>query len=225
MAHRVAILLADLLPAKSHIAQFTFIYRHDASAPDTEVVNYLARKFTSVNNKRCPIVGFGHPAGCNAIAFSLFRLMRTDPAYSNCEAFLIMEADTILTRPNWDKELWEEWEKTKAEGKLACGFVYPGCFGNPNGKHLNAAGLYSSKIARQIPAIGKGKMDIGHDWANGPVTYPVSRDSDLFWMEYRKPTITREELFAKRKNGKAPLFWHGVQDESAIRIVRQEYGL
>lgn len=225
MAQDVAVLLADLLPAKSHIAQFIFIYRHDASPPDEAVVHHVARKFTAVHNIRCPIVGFGHPGGCNAIAFSLFRIFAKNPTFENCDAFLLLESDCVILRREWDKELWGEWEKTKEEGKLVSGFAHPGCYQNPSGNHINAAALYASKIANTISAIGRGSMAIGHDWANGPHVFPHSRNSNKFFLDYRRPTITREELFTARLGGEIPLIYHGVRDDSAILAVREEYGL
>ena len=224
-AQQASMLLADLLPTKSSIAQFAFIYRHDASPPDTHVLHHIARKFTSVRTQRCPVVGFGHPGGCNAIAFSAFRLMANDAAFDQAESFLLMESDCVMTRPKWDVELWHEWERTKAAGKLACGHVYPGSYQNPSGFHLNASALYDSKIASKVPQIGRGNMAVGHDWANGPYNYPVCMDSPLFWLDYRKPTITRQELFAPQKGGVPPLMFHGTRDNSAIRLVREEYKL
>lgn len=224
-AFEVARLLADLLPARSSIARFVFIYRHDAQKPDQETLNYLAAKFKYVDTRRCPVVGFGHPGGCNAIALSLFKIFRTDKQFAGTEAFLILESDCVMVRPAWDVELWDEWLRGKAHGKIVVGHAYPGCYQNPHGNHINASAMYARNIAEVLPSIEKVRMDVGHDWMNGPAIYPVSMDSPLFFLDYRKPTITREELFAPRKSGLVPLVHHGVRDDSAIRLVREEYKL
>lgn len=225
-AFEVARLLADLLPARSNIARFVFIYRHDAQKPDDATLNYLAAKFKYVDTRRCSVVGFGHPGGCNAIAYSLFKLMKVDPQFAGTEAFLLMESDSLMLRRAWDVELWDEWLRAKAQGKLVVGHAYQGCFGNPvNGNHINASAIYSRNIAEVLPSITKGRMDVGHDYLNGPVIYPVAIDSPLIILDYRRPTITRDELFAPRKEGKVPLLYHGVRDSSAVKIVREEYGL
>jgi hypothetical protein len=53
----------------------------------------------------------------------------------------------------------------------------------------------------------------------------VGHDTPLIHLDYRRKSITPEELFSPKKEKKVPVLYHGVKDDSAIMAVREKFGI
>lgn len=225
-AEAVAIQAANLLDSKSYIVSLALVHRFDATPIPTKTVQNLHDKFKKVLVQRCPRQGQGFPFGCNELSYWTLNWPLHDPeVFADTEAIMILEADCVFTRRNWDVELLSEWRKTQAEGKLICGNVIPFGFDGFT-SHVNAASMYSKDIARFIGTkLAGGPACVGWDYFHGKNLIPVTYDSPLFFLDYRKEKITPDELFTPRKQDTIPLMYHGVKDDSARRAVDERYAL
>ena len=223
-AETTALLAGDLLEKRSESVSLCFLHRMDSQQPRPKVVDKAMEKFDKVLVRRCGRSGSGFPHGCNEMAYFILAWPAHDPKlFKDFDATLILESDCVFTRKNWDTELVEEWVRCVAAGKTICGnIIHNGFGGYP--RHVNAASLFGKEIS--ILAAGPlrgGPADIGWDYYHGRNLDPIAYDSPIFFLDYRKATITPRELFAPRKMGLSPLVYHGVKDSSAVQAVRDRY--
>lgn len=223
---RVADLAADLLEKTTAEADLLFVGRYDADHPSPEIVRHVREKFRRVSYWRCTRDGEGFPEGCNNLAYGLFQYLlderRVNGNLLDIDAMLMLEADCVLTRPSWLKDLIIEWEGAKACGKYVAGAVQPAGRWNPGSTvHVNAAALYHPELLLYHKCLVGGPREIGWDYYHGRQMVPVTHDSALFKLDYQKKTITPEELFSDQRI----VVYHGVKDDSAIRAVRKRWGI
>jgi hypothetical protein len=224
---KVARLAADLLKEKTPRAEIAFIQRFDASAPSTEIQNHVAQKFDRTRVWICDRRGEGFPGGCNELAYGIISWLQitkhTQPKeMEDIEGFVILEGDCVITRENWVDELWDEFGKMQAQGKCVAGALIPE---NQYCKeHINAVAMYAWNVLTKIPALRGGPYLIGWDGYHGPSIVPNAMKSQLFHLDYKRPTIKPEDLF-KKHAGAAPLVYHGVKDGSALEAVRKKFCL
>lgn len=220
---RVARLAADLLPEFAENAEIMLAGRYDAPAPSASIQIYLQQKFAKVHVWKCNRRGDGFPGGCNEMAYGIFnhilvsRHMKT--GFANIDFLLLMEGDCVFTRRTWVEELMEAWE-ARGDNKHIIGTKQEAIPGWSN-DHINAVALYDPEITRKFPFLIGGPMHLGWDTHHGPALLPFAEDSKLFKLDYKRETITEEELFAEG----SPLVYHGVKDNSAIEAVRNHYNL
>lgn len=221
----LSLLLADLLPERTSFG-LLFYYRNDSSPMSDNLVRILGDKFANVTQAKCHRVGIGFPMGPNEMYFGLFDTVSRDKGMqAGYGAMLVIESDCVLTRRAWDKEVSALWEKAKEEDKLVSGALIPHGYAGFK-DHINAAALYAIDIRDRIPELIGCSGDLGWDWVLGRQLVPVARPTDEFFLDYKKPTIDAEQLFTPRTMaGNFPLMYHGVKDDSAIRILRETYKL
>jgi len=223
---RVADLAGDLLERRAAQADLLFAGRYDADHPSRQIYSHLCEKFAHVSYWRCSRDGDGFPEGCNNLAYGIFQYLidqrRVNSMYADISAVLILEADCVLLRRTWLQDLITEWEGARACNKLIAGKVIPaGTFSPGSAAHVNAVSLYDVEILRHLTCLVGGPRDIGWDYYHGRATVPVTHDSPLFKLDYQRPTITGQELFADP----GVVVYHGVKDDSAIHAVRKRFGL
>jgi hypothetical protein len=225
MAREVARLLSDLLPSGQSNVEFLFQRRFDCEKPDAGIVRHCEEKFARVHVRRSRRKGVGFPMGCNELAFDLFDFMfcnRHD--FPHVDGVLLIEADCVMLSRTWNHEFIDEWRRAQTAGKLVCGTFIPT---NSNGGkfHINATAIYRWDILKHVPALVGGPGTVGWDWYHGTRLHPVGHDTPLIHLDYRRKSITPEELFSPIENKKVPVLYHGVKDDSAIRAVRERFGI
>jgi hypothetical protein len=224
-AEETIIQAANLLDFRSNIVSLALVHRFDADPFPEETIQFLRDKFWKVIVKKCVRRGQGFPFGCNELSYFTLNWPLHDPElFEDIESILIYESDCVFTRRNWDVEILSEWRKTQAEGKLVCGKILPYGY-NRFGSHVNAVSVYSKDIAKFIGSrLSGGPGNIGWDFFHGKNIVPITFDSPIFHLEYRKETITEPELFYQRHEVE-PLIFHGVKDNSARKIIDEKYNL
>lgn len=220
-------LACDLLDSKTDQSDLLFIGRFDADYPSPEIIAHAREKFRDVSYWRCMRIGFGHPDGCSQLAYGAFQYLldqrKTDCRYQDIDTFLMLEADCVFTRKTWLTELLAEWEAARAKGKLIVGAVQPaGKWGHDVEEHVNAVALYHPDLLERIPNLVGGPLTIGWDYAHKNHILPLAMDTKLIELDWKRDTISKEELFEKNKD---VLVFHGVKSDDAIRCVREKYGL
>ena len=223
MAREVARLLSDLLPSRQSNVEFLFQRRFDFESPDADIVRHCEEKFARVHVRRARRRGIGFPMGCNELAFDMFDFMLCEhDSFPHIDAALLIEADCVMTSRAWNHELIDEWRRAQAAGKFVCGAFIPG---NSDGGpfHINATAIYRWDILRHVPELVGSPGTVGWDWYHGTRLHPVGHYTPLIHLDYRRKSITPEELFYPVKNKKVPVLYHGVKDDSAIRAVRERF--
>lgn len=219
-------LACDLLDKKTDDIDLLFVGRFDADYPTPEIMEHAKQKLRNVNYWRCMRIGYGHPDGCSQLAYGAIQYIqdqrRANSAYLDIDCFLMLEADCVFTRKTWVEELQQAWQETVAAGKKICGAI------QPNGRwvnveeHVNAVALYEPDLLKTIPCLVGGPVTMGWDYVYRREMLPIARDTPLIKLDYKKPTITKEELFDQNPQ---VLIYHGCKDDTAIRHVREKYNL
>jgi hypothetical protein len=141
--------------------------------------------------------------------------------FNDVDALLILESDCVITRRTWVVELIAEWEAAAARNKLVVGALQPRSADGGIEEHINAVALYDVDIACVLPNLRECPSGRGWDHHYGPSIVPYAVNSPLFKLDYRRETITAEQLFADPD----VLVYHGCKDDSAIHAVRSKYNL
>jgi hypothetical protein len=222
MMEKTVNLACDLQEEFVENIELMFVPRFDSSDPSTAIRVKASQKFGKVHLWKCTRVGVGFPHGCNELAYGILNHVPMEKhlnpkAYVGIDAMLIFEADCVFLKKNWGTYLHEEWAAARAAKKLIAGPVIPSCPPHTQ-EHVNAVALWSWDVTKHLKPLLGGPPLTGWDNYHGPITVPVTHPSKLFVLDYRKDTITPEELF---KN-KDALVYHGVKDDSAIRAVREK---
>lgn len=218
---KTARVACDLLEELTNQAEIMFVPRFDTDAPSMEIQNLAASKFFKVHVWRCPTKYAGFPAGCNAMAYGLLNHVSgqrcLNEGFFDIDAILILESDCVITRRDWVRELCGEWQEAINQNKLVAGALQ-----HRNGdiqEHINAVALYDPDVACVLPCLRGGPSHLGWDHYHGPSVVPYALDSKLFKLDYRRPTITPDQLFSDDR----VLIYHGVKDDSALNAVRSRY--
>jgi len=218
---KVARLCSDLLPEFAENAEIMLVTRYDAPPPSTSIQIALQQKFNKVHVWKCNRVGDGFPGGCNEMAYGIFNHVLTqrhmNAGFKNIDVLFLLEGDCVLTRPTWLEELIAAWED-RGDGKHIVG-TKQDAIPDWSNDHINAVALYDPEITRKFPFLVGGPLHVGWDTYHGPALIPFATDSKLFKLDYKRPSITKEELFAKD----FPLVYHGVKDNSALEAVRKKW--
>jgi len=210
---------SKLLSNKSDIVSLCYVHRFDATAPDIEVLARNREKFHKVYAVRSQYKYDGWPSGCNGLAYTILNHVLPGSEKTN-ECALILESDCVITRPDWDVELLAEWSLAQKEKKTICGAVLPWahCRGS---SHVNASALWGRNTYKQVHGLKQAKpRNIAWDYYYGSNTSLLARNSPLFRLDWKRPTITAKELFAS-----PALVFHGVKDDSARKAINKKYNL
>lgn len=209
----------NLLGEKSSIVGLTYVYRFDSMPPAPEILERDSKYFASVKSVPTHFKYTGWPAGCNDVAYTVLGQI-LPKAPKDVECALILESDCVITRQGWDVELLEEWELTKKEKKSVCGCVLDWSYDRQ--KHVNASALWGRLTHKTLTGVENGEPagDIAWDYYYGSTVMLLARHSDKFKLDWKRPTITSEELFAD-----PALIFHGVKDRSALDAVNEKFKL
>lgn len=145
----------------------------------------------------------------------LVARMATPRWTSKYRCFLNLEWDCCPLRPGWLTELGREFDYASNEGLSVIGALQI----DPT-PHINGVAVYATDINTRV----KGGLDGGcppdaaYDIMQREKIMPLARNTPLMKLDYRRPTISPEELLSL-----PAVFLHGVRDESAIAAVRAEH--
>lgn len=218
-------LIADLERVKNREADILLFGRSDATAPSRDIISKLEAKFDKVMFERCrraaPNTGNSHPFAPNQMFYDMVALFSQVPPWAqNYYAFVNLETDCVPTRPGWIGELTKAFKHADSEGHGCVGFVH-----DDVKRHMNGVGVYAIDFWSRVGSnkLGGGSPQIAYDIRHAETILQFASDSPLFYFEFRRPTISPEELFAERRQGIAPAIWHGVKDNTAREAVRARH--
>lgn len=225
-AEELCSLIADLERVKNREADILLFGRSDATAPSRDIISKLEAKFERVMFERCrraapPSGNNSHPFACNQLFYDYVALFsQVAPWADRYYAFVNLETDCVPTRPGWIGELMAEWRAVDASGGACIGFIHD----DPK-RHMNGVGVYAIDIWRRVGSnkLGGGSPQIAYDIRHADSILPLAVNSPLFHFEFRRATISAEELFQARGQGVSPAIWHGVKDGSARAAVRARH--
>jgi hypothetical protein len=216
----------------------------DDFCPDTEFVFFLSRKLmdetpwilndascrsalqklsakfkTSVI--KCNRFGEGYPMGPADMWFDLI-MQAYDWKRSGLKDFdclFTIEADGLPVTQDWHYRIRNEW---KANGTPACGAVSVCSYDGKDVPHINGNMVVSHDFCKKVPELVGCPAWAPWDVHFAPQIMAHGSASALIHNFYRKPTITKEELFSDR-NGIMPAYIHGVRDDSGRRLIRERF--
>lgn len=221
-AEDLCALIADLERVKNRDADILLFARADATEPSHDIKTKLEAKFERVLFERCRRKDAkGHPWGANGMFYDLVTLFgQVAPWAERYFAFVPLEPDCVPTRPGWIHELIAAFRSADASGRGCAGFIH-----NDPIRHMNGVGVYAIDIWARVGSnkLAGGNPQVAYDIRHANDILPLAEDSPLFYFEFRRPTITAEELFAERRAGVSPAVWHGVKDTSARAAVRARH--
>lgn len=219
-AEELAGLIADLERIRDRGTDVMLFARADAGPFSPTVKTRLEAKFGKVVVQKCRRKdGKGYPFGPNSMFADLVTLFAQYTPWNEYYAFANLEPDSVPLRPGWIGELTKAYRLAEAEGKSILGYVH-----SDPVRHCNGVGIWSIDIWRRVGAntLGGGSPQVPYDVWHAETLLPFAEHTDLIRFEYRRPTITADELFAER-NGVVPALFHGVRDASAREAVRARY--
>lgn len=218
----LARLLTDLEPTFSQYADILFVARFDAKH-DKELVKYVSRRF-NVYTHTSMRQGTGWPCGCNGLWFGsaewCYHMIaaKKAPAY---RALINMEADCFPMRRDWLAELRKQWVAVSSVRPVAMAGDIIQMGGR---EHINANALLSGdlKFLRWMVKVAGGhEKAAGWDW------YLADDIRRWGWAQlpgvrscWNTPTFTEEDW--KREQEDETCMFHGVKDDSLLKMVRQK---
>jgi len=218
-------MIADLERVKNHDADILFFGRSDAGAPSHDIISKMSGKFDKVMHEKCrraaPNPGNCHPYACNQLFYDMVTLFsQVKPWINDYYAFINLETDCVPTRPGWIHELIAAWRLADSQGKACIGFIH-----DDVKRHMNGVGVYAIDMWARVGSnkLAGGSPQVPYDIRHADSILPLAVDSPLFYFEYRRATITPDDLFAERRDGIAPAIWHGVKDGSARAAVKARH--
>jgi hypothetical protein len=236
LARKLARLIADLEDGPSEHANFLVAARYDTEI-DPEIVRILKRKFILVETMQTTTVAHGHPWGCNAmvanIAMHINKKVRDGEWHY--DAFTLLECDDVPLSKHWLRDLKDEWYGEAApHGALVSGY-YMDKTESPDKRfqsHINGNCMMAANICEHIPFMKRacpsshGAWDVALFPHLGKRWFP----SKLIFSEYKRESITEDDLFAPRTRHKTnphaglklqPVLFHGVKGETALDAARK----
>lgn len=224
-AEELCSLIADLERVRNRDADILLFGRSDATEPSHDIMTKLRAKFDKVHFLRCrraaPNSGNAHPYAPNQLFYDMVALFsQVQPWPDDYFAFVNLETDCVPTRPGWINELIEGWRQADAHGKACIGHIH-----DEVKLHMNGVGVYAIDMWARVGSnkLGGGSPQVPYDIRHAASILPLAVDSPLFHFEYRRPTISAEELFRERKGGLVPAIWHGVKDGTARAAVKARH--
>ena len=213
-------LIADLERFPNQNVDILLFGRRDAPNFQIGAVQRLQAKFGTVHQLKCRRIGAtGYPYGANEMFYDLVHTM-AEPRFSEKYfAFVNLESDCCPTNPGWTQQLIEAFHTAEASGKVMIGHL-----NERPVKHFNGVGVYScEKTVKLFGQIAGGPAMAAYDLYHASKFLPVGQDVPEIFLDFNRPTITADELFAPRKMEKTPALFHGVKDGSAFASVRSRH--
>lgn len=209
-------------------ADFMFITRAGCRPDKRKMAVLQSRNHLHVvRGKR---YGNGHPGGCNALATETIKvaqnmLKRKEWDY---DAIMLIEADAVPLCREWTQKLNEEWY---SGSQLCLGYKVTNavCRGIP--EHVNGNCIIDlHKCDALVNRMSQTPSMEAWDIYARDIMLSSFRHSKLIFSDYRKRTITDNELFAQKKCDSLqepiqPVYYHGVRDRSARDAVCKKFSL
>lgn len=216
----LAMLVANLERVFNPDVDILFFGRKDAPVgPQQGTIDALRRRFGNVFHLCGQSEGAGNyevgfPWGANGVWQDLAERMAQSPWVGNYRCFLNLEWDCVPTRPGWLAELAHEWDAAAREGRYIVG-----TYQQAPAPHYNGVAVYAIDIADRLKLGGRSvPPETAYDIFYGPLIIPMAQNTKLITLDYRRPSISPDELFS---SGAA--LYHGVRDYSAVAAVIDEH--
>lgn len=223
-AFSLARLIVDLQPEYDVNTEFVLFHSRKQDEPNhnsraAAVSQILATKFKTIV-MRCERFAEGYPDGSNDMWHDLIQRVYLMKREGNikAECFLSFEADCIPTRPTWIEELADEWTLARDNGKSVIGACHD--------DHVNGNLVADVNLCQMNANLIGSAASAPWDMYHGKYLLSIAQPTGLIVNDYRKPTITEDEVFSPRKFGKskvAPAMIHGVRDDSGLKLVRKKF--
>jgi len=219
----VANIMADLERVRNKDADIMLFGRFDARPFPSDIRAKLLTKFDKVHEVRCRSRdGTTYPFASNAMFYDLVSLLGQYPQWNlPYFAFINWESDCVPVHPGWIAQLIHEFKIAQVHGKHCIGHID---LKHPT-PHINGLGVYAIDIVSKVPGgkLAGGPLNVAYDMYQGKNLLPIAYDTPLIMFEYRRPTITADDLFKPHKGGIEPAIYHGVKDASAREAVKARH--
>lgn len=219
----LGLLIAELEKMLNEEADILIFSRYDTRIDfSPEVRAVLATRFRKILDLKNTRRASGYPYGPNEMWHELVNVMSTKIWRDEYYAFINLEPDCCPTGPDWIARLVKAWHRAAAEGKLVAGH-YQASHPTP---HFNGVAIYDTDMFSKV----KGQALLGCDAEHA---YDIAHAKDLtpangqnipeIFLDWKRQTITPQNLFAPRAGGVIPALYHGVQDDTAKAAVRARF--
>jgi hypothetical protein len=197
-----------------------FFGRKDATVgPSPSTMEAIKRRFANVYHLNGQTEGAGNyavgfPWGANDVWLDLVGRMASAQWAKTYRCFINLEWDCVPTRPGWLNELAREFDSAVSRGKRVVG-----TYQSVPAPHYNGVAVYATDIGTRA-RITEASIppDAAYDLYLAPQIMPHAVNTPLIKLDYRRPSISADELFA---SGAA--LYHGVRDMSAVAAVTEEH--
>lgn len=219
-------LIADLEPTYRE-DPFWIVYRKDTPPSLLNVAsNYLLPKFPNTKLLKARNHGTGHPHGCNMLWSSTMveagayskssGVVSRKSGKSLADGIFTFEADCVPMKLDWIKELNHEWDSRDRDTLV----VGNRCSTGEMLEHINGNAIFSPDLLFRYPEMRGAPQNSAWDLHHRRTLTAIAQDTPSITQIYQKPTITKYELQAIRKDDRVPAILHGIKDDSARRGMR-----
>lgn len=219
----IANIMADMERIRNRDADILLFARHDAPPFPSHTKAKLLSKFDQVHEVKCRSRdGTTYPFASNCMFYDLIALLGQYPQWNlPYFAFINWEADCVPVHPGWIAQLIHEFKIAQVHGKHCIGHIQP-AHATP---HMNGLAVYAIDMFSKVPGqkLAGGPLNVAYDMHHGASILPVAQDTPLIMFDYRRPTISADDLFKPHKGGVEPAIYHGVKDASAREAVKARY--
>jgi hypothetical protein len=215
-AIRLAKFIVDLEPSFRADVELCLVHRHDAEAPDKDLLRYVGAKMP-VRVHQSPVHKAGYPVSPNVMAFDVM----TTALKWECDAVLLMEADCVPVAKGWIEQLKDEWRRARSNDCLVLGSWRPEC--SMRG-HINGNLMFHPQTAR-ILALELPPSKKAWDIFFVKQFHTRWMRTGLIANRYQEMFVPAEKMSAPECGTKAPVLVHGIKDESAWRYAAVQTGI
>jgi hypothetical protein len=219
-AMKVARLLSLMNEEPLEDVDLMFSVRSGAEPPGLLTMDLAKTKFNEVHVVLGKRRETGWPGGCNALwhetMMEVYRKVRDN--VQRWKAVLTLEPDVVVLDRDWAKKLFEAWEVAHARGKPILGHIIK----DHPCPHTNGNAIFPTDLMQRVPdAYGTPSAEAWDTYWSKQFL-PMTEDCPMMISKWNCESIDREELYKPREEGIKPVFFHGVKDNSAIKIVLED---
>ncbi len=220
-AEELGALIADLERIRDRDTDVLIWGRFDSPTFSPTVVQKLEGKFGQVIVMKAKRNSTGHPYGANGMFYDLVSMLGQGPQWtSQYYAFLNLEADCVPMHPGWIGELQKAFRSAEASGKSCTGFIH----NNPI-PHMNGVAVWAIDIWKRVGTakLSGGSPQVAYDIYHARNVLPHAEATPLIHFDYKRATISPDDLYRSYESGVEPALYHGVKDDSAREHVRTRH--
>jgi len=163
--------------------------------------------------------GVGYPKGPNEAAETIMRTAVHN--WPHASGILLLEPDCVPMCPGWDLILHGEWSRAQAAGKIAMGSYRP--LGTKHG-HLNGNLIFDPlPMKALVEEVGPCPPDLAWDLFYAEKLLEQGARTGLIRNLWRERWVPRERILTPECGKAAPVLIHGVIDNSAWDISRENF--